>query len=550
MSDALLAALRPLFARAVVYLDAHPDLRREVAAAANAVAVWAEAAPTPTATPPVAAPIPLSELAPPVVELTLPSTPLPLPVELPPAPRASVFDSLILPVPISARTSVVIPSAPLPASTTATTSIEHGRDFVPLPLSTVAARCRLKGAAAKLMAKRVGGATDTAGEEDQLRTQAEAIPDCGLWMLDPHGYPRTKAVWEDLAGGFQVVAAAVDLLRGWAASGPDLPSGQEVLTHAAEAQSMLLYAVADVGWVTRDHEQVQVFVHIRELGKQHQIYIPRYLRREDPADPKKWPDLSERLKGLLAKHKLPAGGSVASNGLSPDAAKVRQKALSNLKYKLSKLAEDPNALIDEWPQVVLLLDKAVSAGVPPTSLELRELLLPVYDLIPDDLDAPAGVERVFRAIEMFRDSQLAITAEIQTEDHEPNAEVQRVRELLGGKEIVLIGGHRRPHHVAALRRVLNLSDVRWLTPPEHTSFTVFEVDIARPEVAAVVLAIRWANHDYDQVQKYCEKYAKPLVRLRAGYNPNQVAHHLVTQAGERLSAAQQAAASEGFGAGL
>lgn len=536
MPDALLAALAPLLARASAYLRQQPELRGEVAAAARAVADWAEAALPPPAVAPV-------------VEVV---TPPPLPVPLPPPPpaveapavsRESVLDQLILPVPVSARSSVPLNPYPTPAPVG-----EHSREFVPLPLATVAARCRLKAAAAKLMARKAAGGSVPSGEEDELRTQSDAIPDCGLWMLDPHGYPKSKAVWDDLAGGFQVVATAADLLRAWAAGGPDLAAGQEVLTHAAEAQSMLLYAVADVGWVSRDHEQVQMFVHIRELGKQHQIYVPRFLRREDPADPSRWPDLAERLKGLLARFKPVAGGS-GVNGIGGDPAKVRQKALGNLKFKLRKLADDPSALADEWPRVVELLDQAVSAGVPPSNVELREMLLPVYDYLPEDLPTSVGAERVFRAIELYRDSQT--TAVEQTVDEQvPTGEVLRVRELLAGKEMVLIGGQRRPHHVANLRRTLGLADVRWLTTPEHTSFTVFEPDIARPDVAVVVLAIRWANHDYAEVQRYCDKYGKPLVRLRAGYNPNQVAHHVLAQAGERLAAVASAAASDGFSAGL
>ena len=103
---------------------------------------------------------------------------------------------------------------------------------------------------------------------------------------------------------------------------------------------------------------------------------------------------------------------------------------------------------------------------------------------------------------------------------------------------------------SALRQALGLTDVRWLSTPDHTSFTFFEPDIARPDVSVVVLAIRWSNHDYAEVQRYCEKYGKPLVRLRAGYNPNQVAYHILSQAGERLAALAKAAASEGFSAGL
>lgn len=532
MSDALLAALAPLLARASAYLTQHPELRSEVAAAARTVAAWAELVPV-TPTPPPA----VEAVAPP------PLPTLPPVSELPPAPRESVLDQLILPVPVSPRTTVVLNPHPTPAPIG-----EHGREFVPLPLATVAARCRVKGAAAKLMSRKASGGTVTAAEEDELRTQADAIPDCGLWMLDPHGYPKSKAVWDDLAGGFQVVATAADLLRGWAAGGPDLAVGQEVLTHAAEAQSMLLYAVADVGWVTRDHEQVQMFVHIRELGKQHQIYVPRFLRREDPADPNRWPDLAERLKGLLGRFK-PVSNGVGVNGVGGDPVKVRQKALGNLKFKLKKVADDPAALADEWPRVVELLDQVVSAGVPPSSLELREMLLPVYEHLPDELPTSVGAERVFRAIELYRDSQVAFATEPEDEPV-MSPEVLRVRELLGGKELVLIGGQRRPHHVANLRRSLGLADVRWLSTPDHTSFTVFEPDIARPDVTVVVLAIRWSNHDYAEVQRYCDKYGKPLVRLRAGYNPNQVAHHLLTQAGERLSALASAAASDGFSAGL
>lgn len=531
MSDSLTAALTPLLARASTFLQANPELRTELAAAARAFAAWVEL------------PAPSQPVEPQVVPAPPPPVVVAPPMADPPvAARESVLDQLILPVPIAARTSVVLPPAITPPPG------EHGREFVPLPLTTVAARCRLKAAAAKIMARKAGGTSDTAAEEDALRTQAEGIPDCGLWMLDPNGYPKNKAVWEDLAGGFQVVAAAADLLRSWVGNGPDLTVGQEVLTHAAEAQSMLLYAVADVGWVSRDHEQVQMFVHIRELGKQHQIYVPRFLRREDPADPKNWPNLAERLKALVGRFK-PVAGVPAANGVPGDLSKVRKKALDNLRFKLRKLADDSSALADEWPRVVELLDQAVTAGVPPSSLELRELLLPVYDNVPDDLPTTPGAERVFRAIELFRDSQ-AVANEAAEVEPVPSAEVVRAKELLAGRELVLIGGQRRPHHVGALRQALGLADVRWLTTPEHTSFTFFEPDIARPDVAVVVLAIRWSNHDYAEVQRYCEKYGKPLVRLRAGYNPNQVAHHLLSQAGERLAAMATAAASEGFSAGL
>jgi len=60
--------------------------------------------------------------------------------------------------------------------------------------------------------------------------------------------------------------------------------------------------------------------------------------------------------------------------------------------------------------------------------------------------------------------------------------------------------------------------------------------IARPEVALVVLAIRWSSHSFGDVKLFCDKYGKPLVRLPAGYNSNQVAAQVLAQCSTRLGA--------------
>ena len=59
-------------------------------------------------------------------------------------------------------------------------------------------------------------------------------------------------------------------------------------------------------------------------------------------------------------------------------------------------------------------------------------------------------------------------------------------------------------------------------------------------VAAEQLAIRWSSHGFGEVKEFCDKYGKPLVRLPAGYNPNQVAFHLLSQVGDRLGSPARA----------
>ena len=47
--------------------------------------------------------------------------------------------------------------------------------------------------------------------------------------------------------------------------------------------------------------------------------------------------------------------------------------------------------------------------------------------------------------------------------------------------------------------------------------------------------IRWSSHSYGDLQKFCDKYKKPILRLPGGYNPNQIVHQILTQASGRLS---------------
>src|SRR5439155_3900446 len=117
---------------------------------------------------------------------------------------------------------------------------------------------------------------------------------------------------------------------------------------------------------------------------------------------------------------------------------------------------------------------------------------------------------------------------------EPTAEVKEAARLLGGKGVVLIGGDRRPVAQEALKASLGLRELFWIETREHQSLEGFEPYVARPDVAVVLLGIRWSSHSFGEVKQFCGRYGKPLVRLPAGYSPNQVALQIVSQCSERL----------------
>src|SRR5207248_2357059 len=121
-----------------------------------------------------------------------------------------------------------------------------------------------------------------------------------------------------------------------------------------------------------------------------QEYVHRYLRRDDPADPATGPDVARRVAETAA--------ALRQFG---ESSKSRRKALTSLRYKAGRLRDDPAGSAGEWPRVVELLDELVAGGMPPSNAEVRELLLPVADALPDEVELPRNAALVFREIDRY-----------------------------------------------------------------------------------------------------------------------------------------------------
>ena len=112
--------------------------------------------------------------------------------------------------------------------------------------------------------------------------------------------------------------------------------------------------------------------------------------------------------------------------------------------------------------------------------------------------------------------------------------MKEARRLLAGRSAVLIGGTCRHDAQRELEAALGLKELVWVETKEHQSVETFEPAVARPDVALVLLAIRWASHGFGDVKRSCDRHGKPLVRLPGGYSPNQVAAQIVAQCSGQL----------------
>ena len=205
----------------------------------------------------------------------------------------------------------------------------------------------------------------------------------------------------------------------------------------------------------------------------------------------------------------------------------------------------PSVVSPDWKAIVEHTDQLIDTGIQPSNPELREMLLPYIDSIPeiDEIESAKNFQAVLREIDRYLASQQIELDESEIEEQVAQISdgVRQAAEMLRGRTVVLIGGDRRHIAAEALKKAFGLKELIWVEGRDQT-YVEFEPQVARADVSLVILAIRWSRHGFGEVKNFCEHYGKPLVRLPGGYNPNQVAFHVINQVGERLTALARAEA--------
>lgn len=395
-----------------------------------------------------------------------------------------------------------------------------------LPL--IETRCRLKAEGARWAATRQRllreGAdfyTEIEPHDRDIISRAKAIPDCFLWMCHNTGpTPDDPGLYENVAGCFEATADVIAVIR-QIGDEPDIYEAafEQSLDLFAEALSALRVSIVQIDGPI-DSDQSHAFNWLRTTTSEQQVFVQRHMRVTDPADPMNYSDLLNRIEALDA-----------SIEETRRRGKQRKKLLGKIRHKVSLILDNPQDAEDHWRILIDSVDTLVTDGLPPSNRELRELLVPAIELLPEDTEIPETVVLVLREIDRYLAS---CPPPEKPAIPQSTPEVQAVARLLKNKSMVLIGGDRRAGACQALTEAFALEDLIWIPTREHQSIDGFEPSIAQKKVSLVLLAIRWSSHSYTDVKDFCDRYGKPLVRLPGGYNPNQVAMQIMKQASERL----------------
>src|SRR5262249_11321146 len=145
---------------------------------------------------------------------------------------------------------------------------------------------------------------------------------------------------------------------------------EKALDLLAEAQSMLRMAVIRISG-PHDSDQFRAYDWLRGVAAREQVYIPRHMRLDDPPDPSRLSDLEGRIEALDARFQEVRQRS-----------KKKKSQINRLRYHAKLVGEGTGGEYD-WRKIIGAVDEMLAGGVPPSSVEIREALLPILDEMPD-----------------------------------------------------------------------------------------------------------------------------------------------------------------------
>ncbi|MCC7013408.1 MAG: hypothetical protein IT454_12665 [Planctomycetes bacterium] len=201
------------------------------------------------------------------------------------------------------------------------------------------------------------------------------------------------------------------------------------------------------------------------------------------------------------------------------------RLLNRLKFHLARVVH--GAELADWEAIQHVLGQLEQQRPKPELAALAKQLERAAPALRD-WNVPANLSLL--SAELARATERAS----KPEELAPSDEA-RVALLLHGRALLVIGGDPREAHAERLREAFALSAVHWpRTREQRPDPSALEPWVARDDVAAVVLLIRWIRHALGQVTTLCERHGKPMARVTGGYNTSQIAAALLAQCAKRL----------------
>ena len=380
---------------------------------------------------------------------------------------------------------------------------------------------------------------ETVTKMQEMIAEAKTLPNCFLWVFWPKEKQPDDSTLLMIAENYRALVAAADLMRRIDASSPSHASDdcQNGLNLLAEAKASLRAALTATWLTTDDRDQSDVHNWLREQTVTRRVFLSRYMTAETSANPAETSDLISRIAaiGHRLDHRAKRETMVKAglNRIRYHAGLIVKNTKGgdqNSEPHWRKIAETAKALVKSG--VIVVTDRRLAEAVGPEAAAMwaadKPGAEPAFDLSP-----------IMSTIRAIANEALGSQEEDdETDEHPgqpPTEAVLKVRGLLRGKRMVIIGGERRVTAVESLMQAFELADVEWVPLVEHGPGGAMKAPICRPDTAVVVVLKNLAGHQHgDDAKDYCETADKPCVMVVAGYNKNRIAQDILGQASIRL----------------
>jgi hypothetical protein len=410
-------------------------------------------------------------------------------------------------------------------------------------LTTMIERCRLKAEGARWAIERDERIRDGADFKLEVKPcdleiidRAKQVPNCFLWMNQPRSDIRTQANdFKLIADCFDALAETIMTLN-VSLTSDDAEQLIQAVELVAEAQSGLRTAVSRV----EDHpdtDQQLAYHWLRNRASKDRFYISRFMKITDPAEPENCLNIQQQAIEFREATRI----------ASP--SKQKNSWLEKARFHLRKIASDPIGADDyDWTKVADAVDRWVTDGGSINSRELRDLLVPVIDDVPD-IEFAANFENVIDLListsvpesapqldvpmlehALTKNQPIAETNEVETDS---SLEVKQVSQWLRDKRLLLFAGELDQELFDQIVQSFQLASLTWVPQEQHHA----EIDTHNNDVdlVAVLVTNQWETLLWDEVSETTTRTSLPAIRLPSNCNPHQIAVQVIKQCPDRLS---------------